>query len=802
MNEALMLGRVDDEPLSLAPSVLLRHLMALGASGSGKTVFCKVVVEEAVRLGLPSICIDPQGDLCSLGAGPTDPAELEAKGVAPELAGELAEKLDVVVFTPGSRAGIPLCADPVDAALATLDPAARIEAVTRTAAVVVSRIGFDLESDDGAGLAAVIDSALHEMIDAGVSPSLARLTEHLFAAEETEFAAYARLLDKRKIRTACQRLARLDVGARRALFHDGVPIDIDVLLGLDPRSPTPPGKTRVAVVYLNSLHQQEDKDFFVAALVDRLYAWMLRHPSAEPQALFYIDEVAPFIPPVRKPACKDGLSLLFKQARKYGVCCLMATQNPGDVDYRAMAQFGTWALGRLTTRQDLKKVAPTLSSISPDSADEVMGTLPSLEPGQLVLVCPDAFDSPQTLRARWLATRHETWSEERVREHAEPQRARFRELTEAPTPETPERSAPPEVTPPEVTPPEPTPAAGSIPSEVATELEAASPSPEPSTTERAHPETAGDPSSRTRAVGTFASPEASASVVEEEAADEDEDAPAATPAPERVDASSPTEAQVLAALMGMPSASVNELSAAVAPGASAVRRALSRLVEQGHAASYPDGRTTRYWARATEGRPDLSGMPHPVDMIVAQIDMPLAEEMAQQHARSRTLGVIGEDETFERAERVHRLVYKLDFEERVERGLLGRLFGDGHDDRLGSVYVHPHNLGVVLFESDRGLRFLDLPEGPASEIRDFDGTTEVIAVPPARLAIDDADWNRRLPVDAIVKSFANRFNATPGDVRPLFVPLYVLLFRTESGSLRRMQIDGVLGKPVRWLDPQ
>ncbi len=424
----LWLGqRADDgEALRLDPSALLRHVMALGSSGSGKTVFCKALVEEAVLAGIPAICVDPQGDLCSLAAA-SSAEELAAHGIDPALAAAFAERAEVVVFTPGSSRGVPLCADPVDGGLAALEGAARVEAITRTAAVVVGLLGFNLDSDDGAGLAAVIDRALHE-VASGPSPSLLALTEHLVAAEGDGFAAYARYLDPRKIRLACQRLARLEVGARRALFHDGVPIDVDVLLGRDPRAPVAPGKTRVAIVYLNTLHQQEDKDFFVAALTDRLYQWMLSHPSPTPQALFYIDEVAPFVPPVRKPACKEGLSLLFKQARKYGLACLMATQNPGDVDYKAMAQFGTWALGRLTTRQDRKKVEPTVKSLAPDDADAVLDALPSAKPGELVLLSPDQLGAPVSLRARWLMTRHETWTEERVEAHTEPLRGRFAAL--------------------------------------------------------------------------------------------------------------------------------------------------------------------------------------------------------------------------------------------------------------------------------------------------------------------------------------------------------------------------------------
>ncbi len=411
----LLLGtqRETRAPVSLPATTLLRHLMALGSSGSGKTVFCKVVVEELVRAGIPTICVDPQGDLCSLVSGALSDDELRERGLEPALAAEFRQKADVVIYTPASAKGVPLCADPVDPGLEGLPPSERLAAVTRTASMVTALLGFDVDGDDGAGLTAVLDAVLQRLLDSGQQLNLASLTEALTKADHSELERY---LDARKIRTACQRLARLDVGARRLLFHQGVPIDIDQLVGTEGGEPC---KTRVSVIYLNTLHSQEDKDFLVAALVDRLYAWMLAHPSPTPQLLFYIDEVSPFIPPVRKPACKDGLALLFKQARKYGVCCLMATQNPGDVDYRAMAQFGTWALGRLTTRQDLKKLEPTIKSVDPVSSEAVMACLPSLAPGELTLLSPDNFSQAVPLKTRWLFTDHSTFDEERIEEVAD-----------------------------------------------------------------------------------------------------------------------------------------------------------------------------------------------------------------------------------------------------------------------------------------------------------------------------------------------------------------------------------------------
>ena len=410
---ALGTRRDDGAPVTLPPAALLRHVIALGSSGSGKTVLAKVIVEEVLRRGIPALCVDPQGDLASL-VLTGDPAALAARGVDPELVTSLRDRVDPVVFTPASRKGIALCADPVERGLGDLEPGERLQAFTRTASMVVTLLGYDLDADDGAGLCAAFDSVLSELAAAGrPAESLHALASRLAELEAQGFPGLERLVDPKRLRTACQRLARLDVGARRLLFHQGVPIDIDVLVGRGEAAP-PPGKTRLSIVYLNTLDAQEDKDFFVAALTSRLYGWMLRNPCSEPQLLFYLDEISPYLPPVRKPAAKDPLVLLFKQARKYGVCCLTATQNPGDIDYKAMAQFGTWGLGRLTTRQDLKKLMPAVKSLAPTASDAVMDALPALKPGQFVLLSPDSFPEPCPLGTRWLATRHETLDAERV----------------------------------------------------------------------------------------------------------------------------------------------------------------------------------------------------------------------------------------------------------------------------------------------------------------------------------------------------------------------------------------------------
>ena len=844
----IWLGCQKDKPavsVRLPVSTMLRHMMALGSSGSGKTVLCKGVVEEMVRSGLPAICLDPQGDLCSL-VKTGDPAELERRGVDPALMAQFRECADPVIFTPASRKGIPLCADPIERATSGLDDAALLQSSSRSATMVVRLLGYDPESDDGAGLTAVFDSILRNGLQRGSRvSSLGELERALSEIAASDIESWSRYVDSKKIKIASQRLARLDVGARRMLFHEGVPIDIDVLLGRDELTGPPPGKARISIVYLNTLHSQEDKDFFVGALVERLYSWMIRNPSPVPQALFYIDEVAPFIPPVRKPSAKEGLQLLFKQARKYGVCCLMATQNPGDVDYKAMAQFGTWAIGRLTTRQDLKKIEPTIKALAPTGSDAILATLPALRPGEFVLLSPDELDEAPTIQARWLYTSHETYDEERIERFSDREcRGRFAELelrqprqeetelaresgdlvggdegdaaarqlssgpdmrqSEAAILDSSSIESEPEgvridetiATTVAIPVAEPTRPNGGFDSEVI-EAEKERHTPVPATQR--------DPllADQRPVLGVLlervsADPQLPATP-EQWSADGYRSSPDAAVERSAMDRESARMARVLARRPLMTAA---EFATIAGLGEKKARVALKALVDGGLAAVFKDGRSQSYWATSTGARPDL-GLFGTVTAIAQGVDAAGVVRFADEHRRSKLLGVIGQDESFDHAELQHRLVYKIDFEEEVERSLLGRLFGPTHDRRLGSVYVHPRQLTLVVFSPGQGIRFSAKPAGYASDVDDFDGVTHFTELMPAALAFEADDWHPSpLTVEAknrVKHEFKRRYAATPGRVTPVFVPVWKVVLRTGDGKgFRWFTLDGIVGRPLQW----
>lgn len=841
-------SRSDDSNLELPIAALLRHVMALGSSGSGKTVLCKVLVEEVVRQGLPAICIDPQGDLCSLALAGVDPEALAERGVDPEVAASFHANADVVVFTPASTAGVGLSADPVNLATAGMSASEQTHAISRTAAILTALLGYDPESDDGTGLTAVLDRSLDALVREGKAEGgLAALGEYLHALPPKVEQELSRYLAPRKLETARRRLARLDVGARRLLFHQGAPIDIDMLLGRGEHAV--PGKTRVSVIYLNTLHSQEDKDFFVATLVDLLYAWMLKNPSSDPQAMFYIDEVAPFVPPVRKPAAKPGLQLLFKQARKYGVCCLMATQNPGDVDYKSMAQFGTWALGRLTTRQDIKKVEPTLRALVPTASERIVGALPSLGPGEFVLVSPDHWPQPQDLAVRWLVTPHETLDEGRITEMADERwRARFASLLrENASPESggsepaaepesageePDLEAPPasEETPltevPAVTEP-PVHGPGSVPTgepTATTEPTVPAWQPPAAVLEQPPTETEPLPSAPTTLEASPPSsipqvqtpvrtgltevavqsevqppvPSASSPVVPppplESTPSFAEEPPPPDPLQVRRDAVATFE-RALAQTMSM---TVGDFAKRAGVGEKKARTLLSEMLELGLAGMYPDGRKKMYWARSTQGRPDL-GMTRKVVAMVPVVTELAAWARGRDLLRSRVLGLFGDDESIERVDAMHRMVWRVDFEEKVQRPLLQRVFSETHDLRVGSVYLHSKSLDVLVYTADKGIRFLEQPGEYASAVADLDGAAEFIEAGPGALALVESDWTEKKTSAEARAAFGRRFNAAVTKVVPVFVPVWRLTLRVGAGEgFRLVELDSVGGAVVEW----
>ena len=143
-----------------------------------------------------------------------------------------------------------------------------------------------------------------------------------------------------------------------ATWLEGEPLDIGRLLY------TPDGRPRVAVLSIAHLSDSE-RMFFVTLLLNELLAWTRSQPGTSSlRALLYMDEIFGFFPPTAMPPSKTPMLTLLKQARAYGVGCVLATQNPVDLDYKGLANAGTWFIGRLQTERDKARVLEGLEGAS------------------------------------------------------------------------------------------------------------------------------------------------------------------------------------------------------------------------------------------------------------------------------------------------------------------------------------------------------------------------------------------------------------------------------------------------------
>jgi hypothetical protein len=404
--------RADESPVELPQQAFKRHFMALGGSGSGKTVLCKCVIEEAVRHSLPVIIIDPQGDISSL-AIKSDTQEIEEHGTPMEIQEEFFSKARIAIFTPASNKAIPISVNPFRSPSQDIPYEEAVQALDMTASSLACFLGYDLDTDAGRSAKAYMFTILEHLWREKQRISDMSHMAHLVLNPPTKIAKIlSSLVAKKEPEDIARKLRFLTVGTSSLMLQMGVQIDINLFLD---RSD---GKVPVNIIYLNTLTSENDKQFFLATLFKELYCWMLKNPSNDLSMLFYVDEIAPYIPPYpRNPPPKEAYTLLFKQARKYGIGLVAATQNITDIDYKALAQVNTWCLGRMMTVQDIARVQKIIQSIAPARADSVLQKLPSLRTGEFLMLSPDYYDDVVDFNVRWLATKHLTLDERDLSQH-------------------------------------------------------------------------------------------------------------------------------------------------------------------------------------------------------------------------------------------------------------------------------------------------------------------------------------------------------------------------------------------------
>ncbi|MBL8934345.1 MAG: ATP-binding protein [Archangium sp.] len=405
MASTLTLGNATDGmPLQLDPKALTTHGFVLGMTGSGKTGLCVVLVEELLAQGVPVIAVDSKGDLGTLllRFDPMDSASLaqwtpDAGAAAGQLANALAQAgrsldedaavragYEARLYTPGSTVGVPLdllgnLAPPADLSAEGMSGAA--DSIARSLLGLLSIEVDPVTSREYLLLVQILTTAWQQ----GATPTLVDLVRQV---NQPPFQVVGALpLDdffpQRERQGLMIRLNGLIASPKFQAWKTGEPLDPATML----RSPD--GRPRLSVFSVAHL-PDEERVSVVALLLERVQGWMRKQGGSNTlRAVVLIDEIFGYFPPnPANPPTKPPLIGLLKQARAFGVSVVLATQNPIDLDYRGLANIGTWLVGRLQTEQDKARIRDALAaaaSATGATASELDARIAQLQPRQFLL---------------------------------------------------------------------------------------------------------------------------------------------------------------------------------------------------------------------------------------------------------------------------------------------------------------------------------------------------------------------------------------------------------------------------------
>lgn len=388
-------GKPTDELLLYDSKDLTTHAVIIGMTGSGKTGLAISLLEEAAMDHIPVIAIDPKGDLANImltfpnldaasflpwlppqdpGAAPVPDEQraaelaekwrkgLEGSGQDGARIGKMRQAVDMAVYTPGSSAGIPISV----LRSFTAPPAELLgeadlyrERVQATAQGVLTLMGLDVDpltSREHVLVSNILDHAWQQGQDLDIAGLIRGIQQPPF--QQIGVLDLESFYPSKDRSALAMQLNNLLAAPGFAAWMQGQPLDVSHLFfGAN-------GKPQISVMSIAHLGDRE-RMFFVSTLLNEIVAWMRTQPGTSSlRAIVYMDEMFGYLPPTANPPTKPLFLTLLKQARAFGLGLVLSTQNPVDLDYKAISNAGTWFIGRLQTEQDKARVMDGLQGAS------------------------------------------------------------------------------------------------------------------------------------------------------------------------------------------------------------------------------------------------------------------------------------------------------------------------------------------------------------------------------------------------------------------------------------------------------
>jgi len=383
-----------DQPVMYEARDLTTHGVVVGMTGSGKTGLCLTILEEAAIDGYPCIIIDLKGDLSNLLLNfPElqaeqfkpwiDPGEAKRKkrtveeqaevvaeawrgglaewGQGPDRIARLKKSSEWRIYTPGSEAGLPLSIlANFSAPKGKFTREALTERVESTASALLGLTAAAADPVQSREHILIANLLLHAWLQ-GKDLNLERIIQQIQSPPINKIGAFdveTFYPEKERMKLAVA-LNNILASPGFAAWVTGEPLDLAKMLYASD------GRPRQCIFYLAHLDDTQ-RMFFLTLLLEEVLAWTRSQPGTTSlRALLYFDEVFGYLPPhPGNPPTKLPLMTLMKQARAFGVGVLLATQNPVDLDYKALTNAGTWFVGKLQTERDKARLLEGLEGVA------------------------------------------------------------------------------------------------------------------------------------------------------------------------------------------------------------------------------------------------------------------------------------------------------------------------------------------------------------------------------------------------------------------------------------------------------
>lgn len=403
--------KITDQNLLYDPEDLTTHAVVLGMTGSGKTGLCIGLLEEAALNNIPSLMIDPKGDITNAllhfpDLSPSDfqpwvnpddarrdgktiqqAAEetaalwrngLQQWGIEADRLKKLQQAAHYAIYTPGSNAGIPvsILASLKAPEISWEDNIETLrEKISGTVTALLGLVGMEnidpVRSREHILLSNIFENAWSQSRDLNLGELILQIQNPPFKKLGVfDIDSFFPVKDRIDLSMLLNNI--LAAPAFQS-WIEGQPLDIQSLLY------GPDGRPRHSVFYIAHLSDSE-RMFFVTLLYAAVETWMRGQKGITSlRALLYFDEIFGYLPPLGNPPSKMPMLRMLKQARAFGVGQVLVTQNPVDVDYKALSNAGTWMIGKLQTERDKERLLDGLEGAAPgldrQTYDKLISTL-------------------------------------------------------------------------------------------------------------------------------------------------------------------------------------------------------------------------------------------------------------------------------------------------------------------------------------------------------------------------------------------------------------------------------------------